>query len=180
MQLFADIVHFLSAWTLPFVIVLVPAYALLRRVDVYTHFIEGAKEGLGVALRIAPYLVVILAAVGAFRGAGAMDALAGALRPLLEPLGMPTGVLPLFLVRPLSGSGATGLLADLIAEEGPDSLAARIGAVATGATETTFYVVAVYFGAVGITRYRHTIVAALSAEVAGFAASVAIVHWFWG
>jgi spore maturation protein B len=169
-----------SAWAIPVFLVGVPAYAAARGVRVFPTFVEGAREGFEVAVRIIPYLVAILVAVGAFRGAGAMDLLGRLLGPLTEPLGVPPSVLPLFAVRPLSGSGATALLADLMKAEGPDSLAARIGAVAAGSTETTFYVLAVYFGAVGVTRYRHAIPAALIADLAGYVAAVAVVHLVFG
>ncbi|HEY0839890.1 MAG TPA: nucleoside recognition domain-containing protein [Vulgatibacter sp.] len=180
MDLALGFLEVISRWAIPVFLVGVPAVALARGVKIYPAFIEGAKGGLQVAVRIAPYLVAILAAVGAFRGAGAMDRISAWMQPVLEPLGVPASVLPLFLVRPLSGSGATGLLAELIRSEGPDSLAARIGALVNGSTETTFYVLAVYFGAVGITRYRHAIPAALAAEAAGIAASVAIVRLVFG
>ncbi|AKU91776.1 spore maturation protein [Vulgatibacter incomptus] len=180
MSLLAQVLEAISRWTIPVILVGVPGYALAKRVKVYPAFVAGAKEGLEIAFRIVPFLVAILAAVGAFRGAGAMDRLSSWLEPVLAPLGIPASVLPLFLVRPLSGSGANGLLADLIRSEGPDSLASLIGAVASGATETTFYVLAVYFGAVGITRFRHAIPAAVLAEAAGIAASIAIVRLVFG
>lgn len=174
------VLNLISLWAIPLFLVGVPAYGLARRIDVYGAFVEGAKEGFQVAVRIVPYLVAILAAVGAFRGAGAMDLLGDWLAPILQPLGIPASVLPMMIVRPLSGSGANGILGDLIRSEGPDSLAARMAAVMAGSTETTFYVLAVYFGAVGITRYRHAIPAALIADLAGFAASVVVVRLVFG
>ncbi len=180
MSALISILEVISTWAIPLFLVGVPAYALARGVKVYPVFVEGAKEGLQVAIRIVPYLVAILAAVGAFRGAGAMDRLAAWLQPITEPLGIPASVLPLFLVRPLSGSGTTGLLADLIESEGPDSVASLIGAVVHGSTETTFYVLAVYFGAIGVSRYRHAIPAALMAEGAGIVASIAVVRLVFG
>lgn len=165
-----------STWAIPLFLVGIPAYALAKGVKIYPAFVAGAKEGFDVAIRILPFLVAILAAIGAFRGGGAMDRISTWLRPITEPLGIPSSVMPLFLVRPLSGSGATGVLADLIKSEGPDSLASLIGAVVHGSTETTFYVLAVYFGAIGVTRYRHAIPAALIAELAGVVASIAVVR----
>ena len=169
-----------SKWAIPLFLVGIPAAGLARGVRIYEAFVEGAKEGFQVAVRIIPYLVAVLAAVGAFRGAGGMELLAGWLAPVLEPLGIPASVLPMMIVRPLSGSGANGVLGDLIRSEGPDSLAALMAAVMAGSTETTFYVLAVYFGAAGVTRYRHAIPAALVADAAGFAASIAVVRLVFG
>ncbi len=180
MEALVRILELVSVWAIPLFLVGIPGYALLKGVKIYPAFVSGAKEGFDLAVRIIPFLVAILAAVGAFRGGGAMDRISSWLEPLTETLGIPSSVLPLFLVRPLSGSGATGVLADLIRSEGPDSLAALIGAVVHGSTETTFYVLAVYFGAIGVTRYRHAIPAALVAEVAGIVAAVGIVHLVFG
>jgi spore maturation protein B len=180
LKAFIDVVGAISAWAIPVFLVLVPLWAAARKVKVFTAFVEGAKQGFEVGVRIIPYLVAILTAVGAFRGSGAMDLVTRWLAPVTERIGVPASVLPLFIVRPLSGGAATGLLADLIHAEGPDSLAARIGAVAAGSTETTFYVLAVYFGAVGVSRYRHAIPAALLAEITGFTASVIVVHAVFG
>jgi spore maturation protein B len=173
-------IDLLSTWAIPLFLVGVPLYGLARGVKIYPAFVEGAKEGFQVAIRIIPFLVAILAAVGAFRAVGAMDLLAEVLRPVTEPLGVPVQVLPMMIVRPLSGGGATGLFAELLKSEGPDAFASRVGALVMGSTETTFYVLAVYFGAVGITKYRHAIPAALTAELAGFVASVAVARMIWG
>lgn len=180
MELFFRAVDLVSRWAVPIFLVGIPAAGLARGVKIHAAFVEGAKEGFQVAVRIIPWLVAILAAVGAFRGAGGMDLLAAWLAPVLQPLGIPASALPMAIVRPLSGSGATGVLAELVRSEGPDSIAARMAAVMHGSTETTFYVLAVYFGAAGVTRYRHAIPAALAADLAGIAASVVVVRFFFG
>jgi spore maturation protein SpmB len=171
-----------SGWILLALLVGIPVFALARGVKVYEAFVEGAKEGFQVAVRIIPFLVAILAAVGAFRGAGAMDALARVLSPVTGRLGLPAEVLPMALVRPLSGSGSLGLLGNIFATPGlgPDSYAGRLGSVLQGSTETTFYVLSVYCGAVGIVRYRHALAAGLLADATGLIASVFIARALWG
>jgi spore maturation protein SpmB len=171
-----------SGWILLLLLVGIPLYGLARGVKVYEAFVEGAKEGFQVAVRIIPFLVAILAAVGAFRGAGAMDALARVLSPITGRLGLPPEVLPMALVRPLSGSGSLGLLGTIFTNPalGPDSYAGRLGSVLQGSTETTFYVLSVYCGAVGIVRYRHALAAGLLADATGLVASIVIAHAFWG
>jgi spore maturation protein SpmB len=171
-----------SGWILLALLVGIPVYGLIRKVKVYEAFVEGAKEGFSVAVRIIPFLVAILAAVGAFRGAGAMDALARVLAPVTVPLGLPAEVLPMALVRPLSGSGSLGLLGNIFATPGlgPDSYAGRLGSILQGSTETTFYVLSVYCGAVGIVRYRHALAAGLLADTTGLVASVIIARALWG
>jgi len=170
----------LSTWAIPLVVAGVPLYALTRKVKVYPVFVEGAKEGFQVAVRVIPPLVAVVVALGMLRASGAMDALAGALAPLTSRLGIPATVLPMVLVRPLSGGAALGVVADVLRSDGPDSYAGRLASVMAGSTETTFYVLAVYFGAVGVTRYRQALPAALMADVAGFAASVVAVRFLFG
>jgi spore maturation protein SpmB len=170
-----------SGWILLALLVGIPLYGWVRGVKVYEAFVEGAKEGFTVAVRIIPFLVAILAAVGAFRGAGAMDALARVLGPLTTRLGLPTEVLPMALVRPLSGSGSLGLLGNIFSTPGlgPDSYAGRLGSILQGSTETTFYVLSVYCGSVGIVRYRHALAAGLLADFTGLIASVLIARALW-
>ena len=127
-----------------------PLYAAARRVPVYEEFVEGAKEGFQVAIRIIPFLVAILVAIGMFRAAGGIDLLARILSPIFQPLRFPPELLPLVLMRPLSGSGSNGIFAELVKTHGADSLIAKMGATIMGSTETTFYVIAVYFGSVAI------------------------------
>ncbi|HQR28901.1 MAG TPA: nucleoside recognition domain-containing protein [Anaeromyxobacteraceae bacterium] len=170
----------LSAWAIPLLVAGIPAWALTRKVKVYPVFVEGAKEGFQVAVRIIPALVAVLVALGVLRASGALDGLAAILAPVTSAVGIPASVLPMVIVRPMSGGAALGVVADVLRSEGPDSWAGRLASVMAGSTETTFYVLAVYFGAVGVTRYRQALPAALLADLAGFAASVAAVRWLFG
>ena len=159
----------------------IPFYGLVfKKVKVYETFVEGAKDGFTIAVRIIPYLVAILVAIGMFRASGALDLLLNFLSPVLTLIGFPPENLPLALMRPLSGSGSLGLLTDLINVHGPDSLIAKIGATMFGSTETTFYVLAVYFGSVGIRKTRHALVAGLFADAVGVLSAVYICQFFFG
>jgi spore maturation protein SpmB len=164
----------LSLLAMPFLLVFFPLYAMARGVKVYEEFVEGAKEGFQVAIRIVPFLVAILVAIGMFRGAGGIEALKSALAPLLTPIGFPPDLLPLVLVRPLSGSATTALFAEIAQRLGPDALITRMAGTIFGSTETTFYVIAVYFGSVAVRRTRHAVAAGLIADLAGVIASVII------
>ena len=173
-SLLISLIQSVSLVAIPFLVGFFPLYAALRGVAVYDEFIEGAKEGIQVALRIFPYLVAILVAVGIFRAAGGIDLLTRALSPVLDLIGLPAQVLPLVLVRPMSGSAATGLFAEIVKSCGPDSYASQLAGTILGGTETTLYVLAVYFGSVAIRRGRHALAAGLLADVAGVAASLVI------
>jgi spore maturation protein SpmB len=170
----------LSLLSIPFLLSFFPLYAALRRVRVYEEFVEGAKEGFQVSVMILPYLVAILVAIGMFRAAGGIELLTAWLKPALDWVGFPTELLPMCLVRPLSGSGTLGLFTDLVKEHGPDSLLARMGGTIFGSTETTFYVIAVYFGAVNVRRTRHAVPAGLFADLVGMVASVIICRRVFG
>ena len=169
-----------SVWAIPLVVAGIPLYALTRKVKVYPVFVEGAKEGFQVAVRVIPPLVAVVVALGMLRASGAMDGLAALLAPVTSRIGIPASVLPMVLVRPLSGGAALGVVADVLRSEGPESYAGRLASVMAGSTETTFYVLAVYFGAVGVTRYRQALPAALLADLSGFAASVVAVRFLFG
>lgn len=155
-------------------------YGTLRRVDVYGALVQGAGQGLETLTRIAPALICLLTAVSMVRASGLLQALASWLSPVLGRLGLPPELLPLMLVRPISGSAALGVGADLINTYGPDSDLGRMAAVMLGSTETTFYTIAVYFSAAGITRTRYALPAALCADAAGFLASAWAVGAVFG
>ncbi len=164
----------ISPWIIPGLMLGFLIFGIIRKVPVYEVFVEGAKEGFQVAIRIIPYLVAILVAVGMFRASGAMDVMVGLLGPITGKLGMPAEALPMALLRPLSGSGAYGIMASIINDPaiGPDSYTGYLVSTLQGSTETTFYVLAVYFGAVQVKRIRHALAAALTGDLAGIAAAV--------
>ncbi|HEY9171056.1 MAG TPA: spore maturation protein, partial [Verrucomicrobiae bacterium] len=169
-----------SKLSIPFLLSAFPLYAALRRVKVYEEFVDGAKEGFEVAIRIIPYLVAILVAIGMFRAAGGIDLLSRALAPVMTSVGFPPDLLPLALMRPLSGSGSLGIFSELVNQFGPDSLIARMGGTIFGSTETTFYVLAVYFGSVGVKRTRHAVIAGLTADLVSIIMSVTICRLVFG
>jgi len=158
----------------------VPLYGLYKKVPVYESFVDGAKEGFEVAVRIIPYLVAILFAIGMFRASGAMDFLVETLRPVLGLIGFPAEVLPMAIVRPLTGSGSAGIVVDMINQFGEDSIFVKMAATMFGSTETTFYVIAVYFGAINIRETRHAVPAGLFADLVGVLASVYVVKLLFG
>jgi len=175
-----EVLALLSVFVVPAILVGFPVYGLFKRVPVYETFVEGAKEGFAVAVRIIPYLVAILFAIAMFRASGAMDFLVRMLDPVLRPLGFPGEVLPMAIIRPLTGSGSAGLVVDMVARYGEDSILVKMAAVMFGSSETTFYVIAVYFGAINIKRTRHAISVGLTADVVAALLSVWIVRLFYG
>jgi spore maturation protein SpmA len=177
---FVRAVNAFSSLSVPLLLSAFPLYAALRRVKVYEEFVEGAKEGFDVAIRIIPYLVAILVAIGMFRAAGGIDMISNLLSPLMSAIGFPSDLLPLVLMRPLSGSGTLGMFTDIVKNLGPDSLIARTAGTIYGSTETTFYVLAVYFGAVGIKRTRYALLAGLTADLVGVIASVIVCRLVFG
>ncbi len=160
-------------------IVGIPAYGALKRINVFDAFVEGAKEGFDISIKLVPFLIAILVAIGMLRASGFFELLGVALAPLLSRIGMSPDLLPLALIRPFSGSASIGIMADVIHHNGGNSLVAKTAATMMGSTETTFYVVAVYFGAVGIKRTRHAIPAGLLADLVGVIASVVICRYLF-
>ena len=169
----------ISLWAIPVLLVGIPLVGMIRKIKVYDVFIEGAKEGFQVAVRIIPFLVGILVAIGMFRASGAMDMLTNALRPMLAATQFPPEIFPLVILRTLSGSGSLALATDIIKQFGPDSFIGRTAATIYGGSETTFYVLAVYFGAVGVKRTRHAIPSALTGDLVAAIVAVAICSWMF-
>jgi spore maturation protein B len=169
----------ISLWAIPFLLVAIPLVGIIRRVKVYDVFIEGAKEGFEVGVRIIPFLVGILVAIGMFRASGAMDLLMAALRPIVAPTGFPPDLVPLAILRSLTGSGSLAFTTDIVKTYGPDSAIGHMAATMYGSSETTFYVLAVYFGAVGVRRTRHAGPAALIGDLVAAAAAVAVWTWMF-
>jgi spore maturation protein SpmB len=169
-------------WVIPGLIVGLLSFGVVRRVRVYEVLVDGARDGFQVAIRIIPYLVAILVAVAMFRASGALDILVGALGPITSRIGLPADALPMALLRPLSGSGAYGVLAATIQNPaiGPDSYTGYLVSTFQGSTETTFYVLAVYFGAVQVRRMRHALPAALTADVAGIGGAILACSYLYG
>ncbi|HKR64013.1 MAG TPA: nucleoside recognition domain-containing protein [Thermoanaerobaculia bacterium] len=169
----------ISVWAIPFLLVVIPLIGMIRGVKVFDAFVDGAKDGFDVAIKIIPFLVGLLVAIGMFRASGAMDLLTNALKPVIATTGFPAELLPLAILRTLTGSGSLAFTTDLIKTNGPDSLIGRMAAVMYGSSETTFYVIAVYFGAVSVKRTRHAVPAALIGDVVAAIATVAICMWMF-
>lgn len=174
-----SILEAISLWAIPALLVGIPLFGMARGVKVYDTFIEGAKDGFQVAVRIIPFLVGILVAIGMFRASGAMDMLTNGLRPLLTRTNFPAEVFPLVVLRPMSGSGSLALATDIIKRFGPDSMIGRMAASLYGSSETLFYVLAVYFGAVGVKRTRHAVPSALVGDLVAAIVAVAMCAWLF-
>ncbi len=179
-EVFIQILKTISGWAIPVLLVLIPAVGFFKKVKVYEVFVEGAKEGFEIAVRIIPFLVAILMAIAMFRASGAMDIFVSFVSPLTNFIGMPAEVLPAALMRPLSGSGSLGIITELINTHGADSFIGKLASTIYGSTETTFYVLAVYFGSVAIKKTRHAVPAGLIADAAGILAAVFICRFMFG
>ncbi len=170
--------NIVSMLSVPIMIVGIVGYGLMKKINVYDSFVEGAKTGLENMLQIVAPLVGLMVGISMVRASGALDLIANLLKPVTNALGMPSDVLSLALLRPVSGSGSIAIVNDIFKNLGPDSLAGKIASVMMGSTETTFYTVAVYFGAVGVKNLRHTIKSALLADLTGMVLAVFAVRLF--
>ncbi|WRO22992.1 spore maturation protein [Metallumcola ferriviriculae] len=175
-----SIVSEVSRWAIPFLLLVIPVAGFFRGVKVYESFVEGAEEGFETAVRIIPFLVGMLVAIGVFRASGAMAYFVKFINPIMMLIGAPGEVLPLAVMRPLSGGGALGIATELIGAHGPDSFIGRLASTMQGSTDTTFYVLTVYFGSVGIRRYRYAVTLGLIADITGLLASVFIINLLFG
>ena len=174
------IIDLLSKFAIPFMIVGIISFGISKKIKVYESFIEGAKGGFTTAIRIIPSFVAMLVALGVFRASGAMDLFTKAFSPILEVFHIPREVVPMIFMRPLSGSGAQGIMSELGTTYGPDSLVARMSAVMMGSSETTLYILAVYFGSVSIKKQRHALWAGLIADAVGALSAIYISRIFFG
>ncbi len=165
----------ISIWLIPLFIVFVLAYGTYKKVPTYETFVDGGKEGLKIAIQLIPFLVGMLVAISVFRASGAMDAITQFIEPLLFIFGVPADIVPLALMRPISGTGALAITADLIKTHGPDSFIGRLASTMQGSTDTTLYILTVYFGAVGIKKMGDALKVGLLADVVGIVASIVIV-----
>ncbi|WP_315116753.1 spore maturation protein [uncultured Clostridium sp.] len=165
----------ISNLIIPIIIVLITTYGMIKGVKVYECFIEGAKEGMSICVRIFPYLLAMILAVTVLRESKVLDYIIGIINPIVKFIGLPGEVVPLVLIKPLSGSGALGVFTDIITNHGADSYIGRIASIIMGSTETIFYTITVYFGAVGIKKIRHTLWAAILADLTAIIVSVIVV-----
>lgn len=164
----------MAAWVIPCFVFLALSYAVVKKVDVFDTFVEGAQEGFGTSVKLIPFLVGMLVAIGLLRASGALDIFISLVTPLLSRFNIPGEVVPLAIMRPLSGSGALGILTEVFNSKGPDSFVGRVASTMQGSTDTTFFILTVYFGSVGIRRTRHALAVGLLADLAGFIASLAV------
>ena len=168
------IISELSRWAIPIVLLLVPLIAFLRGVKVFETFVEGAEQGFITAIKTIPFLVAMLVAISIFRASGAMELLIGFLSPVLDKAGIPSEILPHAVMRPLSGGAALGIATDIIKHHGPDSFIGRLVSTMQGSSDTTFFVLTLYFGSVGIKKYRYAIISGLVADFTTLIASIVI------
>ncbi|MDQ0269290.1 spore maturation protein [Cytobacillus purgationiresistens] len=175
-----EIVSLISLWFIPILIGFILLYGTYKKVPTYESFVEGGKDGIKIAVSIIPFLVGMLVAISIFRASGALDFFMDFIRPVFVAIGVPPDIVPLAIIRPISGNAALGMTSDLIAEHGADSLIGRMASVIQGSTDTTFYVLTVYFGAVGIKRMGDALKVGLLADLIGFIAAILVVFLVFG
>ena len=175
--MFQIIMNTISLWALPFILILILTMGLFKKVPLYETFTEGAKDGFKIAIDIIPYLVAIIVAISMFRASGIIETLGNTLSSILNLFHIPADTLPVMIVRSLSGSAALGVFSDIANNLGPDDYATKLSAVMVGSSETTFYVLAVYFGAVGISKLRYALLVGLLADFIGIVAAILVCNF---
>ncbi|MEO2074301.1 MAG: spore maturation protein [Bacillus sp. (in: firmicutes)] len=175
-----QLISVISLTFIPLLIGFILLYGTMKRVPTYESFVEGGKEGIKIAFSIIPFLVGMLVAISIFRASGALDALMDWIRPLMKMMGIPAEIVPLLIIRPISGTAALGMTSDLIAVYGPDSFIGRLASILQGSTDTTFYVLTVYFGAVGIKKMGDALKVGLIADVFGIIVAIVVVAFVFG
>ena len=173
------VVDIISLWILPCIVLFILLFGTIRKVAIYEAFVEGARGGFTIGVKIIPYLVAILVAIGMFRASGAIDLIEKCLGGIFEYLKIPVDMVSLMIVRPLSGSGALGIMSEIAHENGGNSYAAKMAAVMLGSSETTFYVLSIYFGSVGITKFRHALPVGILSDIIGISAAVCISRFMF-
>ncbi|MFR1671971.1 MAG: spore maturation protein [Candidatus Gastranaerophilaceae bacterium] len=177
--MFQSAMNIISLWSLPAIILIILTMGLFKKVPLYETFTDGAKDGFKVAVNIIPYLVAIIVAISMFRASGIIEMIAEALKPFLAYFKVPADTIPIMLVRSLSGSAALGVFSDVANNAGPEAYATKLSAIMVGSSETTFYVLAVYFGAVGISKLRYALIVGLLADFIGIIAAIAVCNWMF-
>ena len=173
-------IDIISLWALPLIILLILTFGLFKKIPLYETFTTGAKDGFQVAVDIIPYLVAIIVGISMFRACGIIEMIQNSMTGLLSAIHTPADVIPLMIVRSLSGSAALGVFSDIANTFGPDSYTAKLAAIMVGSSETTFYVLAVYFGSVGISKLRYALLVGLLADLVGIIGAITVCHWIFG
>lgn len=161
------------------IIIGIPMVGLIRKVDIFESFIQGGKQGFDIIIKITPFIIGMYVAIGMLQASGFFNILLQYSKPVLDPIGFPAELLPLAILRPISGSGSLAMLANIVSQYGPDSIISLTASTILGSTETTFYVLAIYFGSVGVKKYRHALATGLIADAAGIIASIIICSWIF-
>lgn len=177
--MFQSIMDIISLWALPAIIILILTFGLVRKVPLYEVFTTGAKEGFKVSVSIIPYLVAIMVGISMFRASGIIEYLGQILSPVLSHLNVSADLIPLMIVRPLSGSAALGIFSDIAHSAGPEAFTTKLAAIMVGSSETTFYVLAVYFGSVGISKLRYALLVGILADIIGIASAILVCNWLF-
>ncbi len=177
--MFESFMNIISLWALPAIIILILTFGLVRKIPLYEVFTTGAKEGFKVSISIIPYLVAIMVGISMFRASGIIEYIGHILSPVLSHFNVSADIIPLMIVRPLSGSAALGIFSDIAHTAGPESFTTKLAAIMVGSSETTFYVLAVYFGSVGISKLRYALLVGILADIIGIASAILVCNWLF-